>query len=482
MEARRRPVGAYLVVGIIVAALIAWLIVRAVEKQGLIRQLSSNNLEVRVAAARTLLGREQLVDALPAQPVIRRSKTAQALGIIGTDDAIRALGVILNDQEDAPKRWARQALVKIGKRSVPVLMAALAASGGTKDEAVTALKQLGPSVAPRIRFLLTDRSAYGGAGEALSYLGPVGIQALIDGCHAVDKDLRKVCLNNLGLRRVQAAVPACLANLNTKDSNAPAGNAITALGNIGDRSVAPAVIPFLKGGDRLAAVTTLGLLRYPGAVDPILATCTETEKAYRDAAILALHRIGRPAFAALTRTLASPNLLLRRAAALALVRSNAPDLNGVLSAALRDPDEEVRAAAAEALGFPGNLAAIGPLLAALSDPQWRVVDAAVYGLGSLGGVAVRPLLDVVSGPGPNTTVRYQISRALAVMGRSAVPALETALSDPRPEVQKWAAITLGEIGDPGSVAALQKLAERATGDLKWVAQDQLRILAGTTSF
>jgi HEAT repeat protein len=481
MEARRRPVGAYLVVGIIAAGLIAWLIVRAVEKQGLIRNLSTNNMQVRVAAARTLLEREQLVDALPAQPVIRRSKTAQALGIIGSDEAIRALGVILNDQEDAPKRWARQALVKIGKRSVPILMTALAASGGTKDEAVTALKQLGPSVAPSIRFLLTDRAAYKGAAEALSQMGRPGIQALVDGCHAVDKDLRKATLDNLGLQHVRAAVPACLDNLRHGDPNAN-GNAITALGAIGDRSVAPNLIPFLKGDDRLAAVTSLGLLRYPGAVGPILATCTETEKSYRGGAILALHRIGRPAFAALTETLKSPNVLLRRAAASALVRSNAPDLNGVLSAALKDPDEEVRAAAAQALGFPGNVVAIGPLVAALSDPQWRVVDAAVEGLSSLGVGAVPSLLAIVRNPAENTTVCYQISQALATMGRSAVPALVAALSSPQPEIQKWAAIALGDIGDPNAVEPLQRLADRTTGDLKWVAQEQLRILAGTTSF
>jgi len=480
MEARR-PVGVYLVFAVVAMVLVGWLIARAVEKQRLIRSLSSNDMQVRVAAARTLLEREQLVDALPAQPVIRRSKTAQALGTIGTDDAIRALGVILNDQEDAPKRWARQALVKIGERSVPVLMTALAAGGGAKDEAVTALKQLGPSVAPRIRFLLTDRGAYGGAAEALSRMGTPGIQALVDGCYAVDKDLRKACLNNLGLRRMRAAVPACLANLKAGDANAP-GNAITALGNIGDRSVAPQLVPFLKKDDRLAAVTSLGLLRYAGAVGPILETLTETEKSYRDAAILALHRIGRPAFPALSQELKSPNVLLRRAAASALVRSNAPDLNPVLSAALKDPDPDVRASAARALGSPGNTAAIAPLTAALSDPEWRVVDAAVDGLSSLGVAAVPAVLGIVTDPAADTTARYQVSRALALMGRGALPALVAALSSPQPEIQRWAAISLGEIGDPRAVEPLQALEDRAAGELRWVAQEQLRILAGTTGF
>jgi len=476
METRRRPL-VYVVVIVVALGLIGWLGVRSVAKQRLLRDLGSNDIRVRVRAARRLLDTEKLVDALPAQPVIRRSKAAEALGEIGTEEAIQALGVILQDQEEAPKRWARQALVKIGKRSVPTFMAALAVGGGTKDEAVKGLVELGPGVAPEIRFLLTDRVAYKAAAEALAQLGETGIQALIDGCYVVDKDLRKAALANLGKQRVRVAVPAALDNLK-KGTFTVAGSAIAALGLIGDRRAARDIIPFLTNKDeRQGAATALGLLRDPQAVDPLLATLMETQKAYRDAAILALRRIGVAALPALTRELKSPEVLMRRAAASGMVGTGSPTANAALGTALKDPDEEVRVSAALALGWKGNVAAAGALVQALSDGKWRVVDAAVTGLGEMGTEAIGPLLAVLSQPGA-VEVHYQLSRALAQMGRPAVPRLVAELATAPPEAQKWVAAALGEIGDPRAVEALKRLEANATGDLKWVAQEQLRVLAG----
>ena len=123
METRRRPL-VYVVVIVVALGLIGVLVARSVAKQRLLRALGSNDMSVRVEKTRKLLEADKLVDALPAQPVIRRSKAAQALGEIGTEEAIVALAVILGDQEEAPKRWARQALVKIGNRSIPTIMRA----------------------------------------------------------------------------------------------------------------------------------------------------------------------------------------------------------------------------------------------------------------------------------------------------------------------------------------------------------------------
>ncbi len=492
MEEQRRP-WTYIVISVIALALIGWLVARSVAKQRLLRTLGTNDMKARVAAARALLDSGKLVDSLPAQPVIRRSKAAQALGEIGTDKAIAALGVILEDQEEAPRRWARQALVKIGKRSVPTLMRALAAGGGTKDEAVKGLVQLGlgddPSdkakvaesqaqVAAPVRFLLTDRASYGGAAQALSQLGEVGIKALIDGCYAVDANLRQQCLDNLGKQKVRAAVPAALYNLR---KGGQISNAIEALGLIGDRSATPALIPFLTNKDfRLGAATALGLLRDPRAVDPILATLTDTEKAYRDAAILALRRIGKPAVPSLVRTLKSPNVLLRRAAASGLIGIGSPAANAALAEALRDEDAKVRASAALALGWRGNVAAAPALVKALSDPEWRVVDAAVSAFGEIGTKAINPLLAVLARGDTGVELQYQISRALVEMGRDAVPDLISALDTSPKPVQRWVAVALGEIGDPKAVEPLRKLEARAEGDLKWVAQEQLRVLSGTS--
>ncbi len=203
---------------------------------------------------------------------------------------------------------------------------------------------------------------------------------------------------------------------------------------------------------------------------------TETEKRYRNAAILALRRIGPVAFPALVRELQSSEVLKRRAAAAGLVGSASPKVTEPLIASLQDPDREVRASAALALGWRGNVVAVAPLVAALSDDDWRVVDAAVEALGALGTQAMDALLSTLSDPSFDQTVRYQIARSLTAMGRPAVPKLIAALSVPQPEIQTWAVVALGDIGDQRAVEALRRLEQTASPQLKWVIGEQLRRL------
>jgi HEAT repeat protein len=474
MEKRRLPTG-YIALGVVCLVLIGWLTARYLVKRKLLRSLGTNDMAVREEAVRTLLDMEKLVDSLPAQPIINRSKTAEALGEIGSEEAIRALGVILRDQEDAPRRWARRALEKQGDRATPTLMAALGSGGDAADQAVEALAEIGEHTSARVRFLLTDRSAYGAAAEALVGAGGVGIPALVDACYSGDDKLRAQGLGKLGGEGLSVGVEPALYNLQPDWSQ---GDAIKALGLIGDRTVVPDIIPFLEDkGKREAAVTALGQIGDARAVQPILATMTESEKRYRNAAILALRRIGPEAFPALVRDLRSVHQLKRRAAADALVGSSSSAVTQPLVAALGDSDREVRASAALGLGWKGNLAAIAPLIAALYDADWRVVDAAVEALSAVGVDALDRLLVALGDPSHSRTAHYQMARALGAMGTPAVPGLIAALPAARPDVQTWTVIALGDIGDQRAADALRELRRTASSDLKWVIDEQLRSLS-----
>ena len=478
MEGRRRWLG-YIALLVVALVLVGWLTARYLVKRQLIRSLGSKDMQVRVDATQKLLDMEKLSDALPAQHIIVRSKTAEALGEIGSDEALGALGEILADQEEAPRRWARRALVKQGMRAMPVLLSALSAGGGTTDEAIAALEGIGPQTAAQIRFLLSDGSAAGGAATALAKLGDTGVDALIRACYNKDGGLRGNALGKMGQEKIEAAVEPALYNLLPIDGSEK-GAAIKALGLIGDRRATPAIIPFLQDkGNREGAVTALGQIGDSRAVEPILATMLETEKRYRNAAILALRRIGPSAFPALVRELRSDQVLLRQAAAEALVGSDSASVNGALTVALKDPDDEVRASAALALGWKGNVRAVPALVGSLSDSSWQVVDSAVSALGEIGLGATDTLLTVLRSPESGLTVRYQISRALSAMGRDAVPRLTAALSDSSASVQTWSAVALGEIGSasPETVQELERLAETADPEVAWVAQEQLRRLA-----
>ncbi|MBN1457890.1 MAG: HEAT repeat domain-containing protein [Armatimonadetes bacterium] len=475
MEGQRRPTR-WILFGVVILGLIAWLTVRYLHKRSLVRDLGSTDMQVRVDAASKLLEMGKLGDALPAQHIIVRSKTAEALGEIGTDDALDVLADIIRDSEDAPRRWARHALAKQGKRAMPILLGALSAGGATRDEAIQAMIEIGPETAQEVRFFISDGSSRNGSAEALARIGGVGTGALVRACYNAHGSLRDAALNNLGLERSEAVVEPALYNL-LPISGSRKGAAIKALGLVGDRVATPEIIPFLEDVDnREAAVTSLGQIGDPRAVEPILATLTETEKQYRYAAILALRRIGRPAFPALVRELNSSKVLMRRAAAQALIGSSSSQVNVALTAALWDTDVQVRAAAASALGWQGNVSAVPALVSALSDDAWEVVDAAVEALGEIGVDAVQPLLAIVGQPDRDVTVRYQISRALVAIGRPAVDQLTLALASGNAAVQKWVAVALGEIGDPRAVEAMENLAESGNPEVRWVVQEQLRRL------
>jgi HEAT repeat protein len=478
----------YVVIAVVAVGLIGWLTSQYMVKRQLIRDLSSKDLKnVRVPAARKLLEMEKLEDTLPAQAIIIRSKTAQALGEIGTDDAIRLLGVILKDQEEAPRRWAREALVKQGPRAISTLMASLSASGGTLEETVKGLQQIGPVAAPEMRLLLSDTGSYKGASQALAQMGQIGIDSLLYTTYAPDADLRNKALADLAALQTkgklssanrQRVVAEAIRNLG-KDWSPEAG--IKALGLLDDTAVVPVILPFLKTDKKSATATSLGLLGDARGTDPILATMNTTDKAYREIAIVALRRIvsksGAAAYGPIVRDLKAPLLLVRRAAAAGLVGANTAALNGPLSSALQDPDAEVRASAASALGSPGNVSAIPVLVNALGDKSWRVENAAVNSLGAIGNPGIQPLLGVISRSG-NATTNYQIAEAFVTMRSVAVDPLISALSNPSPEVQKWAVVALGEIRDQRALAPLERLQKTATGDLKWVVQEQLKVLAG----
>jgi HEAT repeat protein len=414
--------------------------------------------------------------------VYKRSYTAQALGQIQTDESTRVLGVLLKDQEEVPQRWAADALILHGKRAIPVLIATLPAGGLAKDQAVRALVAIGKDAVAPLRFVLNDRGAYAAAAEALSKIdGADGTAALVRGAHSADDKLRTASVASLSTAKSSEALQVALDNLSATDKLARVDDAIKALGVLGDPRGTPALLPFLLKDKKTAAATSLGWIRDGRAVEPILAQVAKGDGPYRAAAVLALSRIGGPAIPALVREIHSPDVVMRRAAAEALIGTKAAAANGALVAALSDPDASVRAPAARALGWSGNVSAVGALVGALKDKDWRVVDSAAIALGDIGTDAIGPLAAVLASS-QDEKLGYQISRAMFNMGLPAVPALITALGNPSPTVQMWVATALGGINDQRAVPALQKLGAAAGPQVKWVVEEQLRVLTGSTKF
>ena len=111
----------------------------------------------------------------------------------------------------------------------------------------------------------------------------------------------------------------------------------------------------------------------------------------------------------------------------------------------------------------------GPLVAALADKE-GAADAAANALGRLGATVVEALKARLSVP--DETVAYYASKALRAIGKDAVSGLLPLAVDGNPAA-RWAAITLGEIGDAKAASALESLTKSSDTDTAYVAQTAL---------
>ncbi len=284
-------------------------------------------------------------------PTPTRAHLAEALGDIHSSESRRLLEMLLKDQEETVQYAAADALVKQGAGAYPILLAALPATGNTKDQAVRALVALGEPSVPRLQFLLADGASTAAAQEALAKIGGAGALVLVKAAHCGDGVLRGGALTNLAAQKRPETLPACLDNLVTTDKLAQVGPAIAALGVLGDPAATPSLLPFLTDKvQRAAAATSLGMIADPRAVEPLLAQFEAGDAAYRPAAVLALTRIGAPAAPALVQALKSPDPAMRLAAAEALGGAKSPLANQALVVSLSDPDPRLRVFA---LACPG---------------------------------------------------------------------------------------------------------------------------------
>jgi HEAT repeat protein len=108
-----------------------------------------------------------------------------------------------------------------------------------------------------------------------------------------------------------------------------------------------------------------------------------------------------------------------------------------------------------------DAATLAPLIATLGDPEGVVAQGAVRSLARVGEPAIGPLVAALSGA--NDTVAYNASQALVSIGGPAVDALLGVAQADKPGA-RWAAVTLGQIGDPRAMPALEGLARSPDPD------------------
>lgn len=221
---------------------------------------------------------------------------------------------------------------------------------------------------------------------------------------------------------------------------------------------------------RIEAAKTLGKLRDPRAVVPLLQALKGRDEEVREAAAEALTTIGEANIAPIVQALQDKDNQVQEEAAIVLGTIGTFAVAPLLQI-LQDPDSEVRPLTARTLGRIGDPQAISFLLQALQDQDRKIRLNAAAALGQIGdGRAVPSLIQMLQDE--DNEIRSYAVQSLGQIGDGrAVPSLVQMLQD---EIVRGAAVrALGQIGDGRAVAPLCQALQDEASSVRWRAAEAL---------
>ena len=387
------------------------------------------------------------------------SSFAEALAQI-SENGILVLVQLLKDpdsgvQSGAAYALGRYALGRTDQNVEPSAVAALAEALRDQNDqvcssAASALGWIGQDAVRPLAMLLQDqnRDVQLGAARSLLYISytigrdaKAAIPALIDVLQGQDIELASYAAEALGQIGPDAseAIPALVAALSRQEE---------------DRDTDEFAFRFRES---MQNVATFALGRMgKGAVPDLITLLSNSDKATRVRALLALSQIGLDAQEAVPHLIPllqseDEKIQLLAAIALAEMGVEADAVLPKLIAALQTENHEVRAKVISAIGNLGSSAtqAVPDLIRTIGEgsfysEDWAVRNSATQALIKIGANAV-PFLVLALGH-ENTIISARSSFALTEIGSDAIPALVLALRDPNIEVRRRAAFVLGQIG------------------------------------
>jgi HEAT repeat protein len=510
---------------------------------------------LRLAAHRETGVFEALREALSDRDPDVRQATVLALGRLGDPRAVELLCRPWQIDDPAPEiRWATvTALGQLGSLAI-----ASSLSGSLDDpewvvrnQALLAMSDFirripdtidGEQIKGLIRLLaIPDAEVRGLLVDALARRSTRGLDEMVAALHQKSEAVRAGVAEALGLSqdpravapleeatrdristvRFQAArglgrlkdassVEALVVLLGDSDA-ATSQAAIEALVTIGEAAVPPlctALEHTLSKPHRRAVILTLGGLRDPRGVIPLLNNLSSSYYVVRRATVRALSAYGDavvdellsmvessevPIAALLDEALSQQNKRLRLRAVRALGEIKSAAAIKPLHALMQGSDIDVaettqealsqigsaawsRHGAAIALGNIGNRAAVPALIQALGDPAEYARTEVVRALGKLADPrSVERLIEVLRHD-EDAIVRRGTVAALRrhwVRGRGITKAFRAALSDTSWEVRAKAARALGRIDDEASVEPLLAMLEDSSYTVRTSAENAL---------
>jgi HEAT repeat protein len=464
----------------------------AVQTRTQLGQVSSTDANTQVTGVNALMARGVLFDAL--QGGAQKETRLTAVDTLGrlvkggkNPEAFKQLLQMLKDPDTESAELkthpvrdkARDTVAAIGMDYPKELLDATAdPDGNIKGQSLDAVKKIGAPLKDLMAQRIGDGKYRSQMADALSAIGPetIGLIAPWMQKDEILKDdaAKTNLIETMGKFKVAEAVTPVLAF--AKDPNPNIRRAvIAALANIGQPGGASVLIEALVNPDtdataRAAAAGALGAIASPEANNAMLTALGDYDLTVATAAAAGLKRAGDAARPQIMQALASTDVGVRTRAAESAggLKDTAPVIK-----ALSDTAPEVRAVAATSLGeiLTKNptlvVTGLPALTSAISDTDGTVAQNASEAMGRLKGAAVSALLTKLADP--SDTVAYHASQALIQVGKDAVPALIT-LAAPSNPAARWAAVTLGEIGDTRATDALGTLKSSSDPDTASAAE------------
>jgi HEAT repeat protein len=382
----------------------------------------------------------RLVNYLGSSDPDTRSAAVDALGNIGGDTAARSIDAKIKDV-------------------------------AFQDSACLALSKIGPAALPYINERATDRNVDFRL-KMVDILGQIGqassIPSLINAANDTAPSVRRLAIISI-TRIVQLNLNAPTGGIKvgiTPREMALIQSAEPTLG----RSVASSSD---DSAARAEAAFALGRMQTASGVKTLIGALGDYDTSVASAAAVGLQLSGPTAVKPLIQILQTPaKIIIRSRAAQALGGIGDQTAVSVLEKIVRNPstDPTIKRSALTGLGRTGSKLEIPLMVTALSDSDGTVASIASDSLLD-SGVAADAVPALIMEFRHADPAPFNASRTLSRMGRLAIPQLKEATLDKSPEVQSWAAVTLGQIGskDKSIVEVLTPLAHSSNSSVKYTA-------------
>lgn len=288
------------------------------------------------------------------------------------------------------------------------------------------------------------------AAHGLLMLGPVALDALLDGLHAENPTAKLNAAWALGSLRDARASDALLEAIENPASPPNLVEAaLESLAELSDRRSVTALREFLREPEfaryRASLCRTLGCIGDTKAIPDVAPFLDSDEPAERLRAAEALVRLlDKRGWTVIFETLRGED---RQGDSMVAALRDLGDLSSTLTSFVGDDTYALRRDAAEMLGTFGDARAVPHLVEALRDINPWVRGAAAYSLGRLGDRrAARALLAATEDS--SGWVRQCAIRGLGLLGEpKAIRSLEKFLFDPDRDIAAAAQEALGYAGE-----------------------------------